>query len=231
MQKIISIIFIITLLTLAGCAQEGNTVNVQGNSELTVDPDKAEVSAGVSILKPTAEEAQSETNKAINNILTALKSEKIPEKDIETQRLNLYEEKSWESGKSISKGWRAAQILKIKTADLAKVGNIVDIAVSNGANQINSINFGLTEEKEQEYKKKALAEAGKNAKSKAETIAESLGLKLGKIKTVSESNYYQRPYMYALERTAGAGAVEEAASILPSDVIVTAAVSIVYHVK
>ncbi len=231
MQKIISIIFIITLLTLAGCAQEGNTVNVQGNSELTVDPDNAEVSAGVSILKPTAEEAQSETNKAINNILTALKSEQISEEDIETQRLNLYEEKSWEDGKSISKGWRATQILKIKTTDLEKVGNIVDIAVSNGANQINNINFGLTEEKEQEYKKQALAEAGKNAKSKAETIAESLGLKLGKIKTVSESNYYQRPYTYALEKTVGAGAVAEAASILPSDVTVTATVSIVYHVR
>ena len=220
-----------TLLTLAGCAQEGNTVNVQGNSELTVDPDKAEVSAGVSILKPTAEEAQSETNKAINNILTALKSEQIPEKDIETQRLNLYEEKTWEDGESISKGWRATQILNIKTTDLTKVGNIVDIAVSNGANQINNINFGLTEEKEQEYKKQALAEAGINAKSKAETIAESLGLNLGKIKTVSESNYYQRPYMYALEKTIGAGAVEEAASILPSDVVVTATVSIVYHVR
>ena len=35
------IVFVLVLLT--GCIQqgEGNTINVQGNSELTVDPDQA----------------------------------------------------------------------------------------------------------------------------------------------------------------------------------------------
>ncbi|TKJ17232.1 hypothetical protein CEE44_01720 [Candidatus Woesearchaeota archaeon B3_Woes] len=229
-QNILMIVFALAILT--GCIQqEGNTINVQGDSELTFDPDQAKVVAGISILKSSADEAQTEANRVINAILNGLKSEGISEENIETERLNLYEQKEWRDGKSESVGWRATQTLNIKTEDLGKVGTIVDITVNNGANQINNIMFELSEAKEQEYKKQALSEASKNAKSKAETIADSLGVTLGKIKSVSESNYYARPYIYAMAESVGAKAVDEAATVMPSDVTVTANINIVYYVK
>ena len=233
-NAILGILLIVTLIGLTGCQQtdEEHTLNAQGTSELTFDPDEAEVWAGISIVKDTAEEAQSEANKVINAILDNLRYKGISEDDIETESLNLYEERTWtqdEGSKVI--GWRAAQTLKVKTTDLTKVGTIVDVAVNNGANQINNINFGLTEEKEQEYKKQALSEAAKNAKEKAEILAESLGAKLGKIKTVSESNFYYMPYRYDMVKAAGELAVEEAAAVMPSDVKVTANVNIVYYLK
>ncbi len=231
-KYILAAILGMVLVSLAGCQQpQENTINVEGNSELTVEPDQAEVWAGISIVKDTAEEAQTEANKVINAIIDGLRYKGINEKDIETENLNLYEERTWteEEGSKVI-GWRASQTLKVKTTDLTKVGTIVDIAVKNGANQINNINFGLSEEKEQEYKKKALAEATKNAKSKAETIAESLGVKLGKIKSVSESTFQYRPYVYAMEAKAAAEVVEEAAIVMPKDVTVTATISLVYNI-
>jgi len=231
MKKIMMVFLVIALVALTGCQQgEGNTINVQGNSELTVEPDEAEVWAGISIVKDTAEEAQNEANKVINAIIDGLKQKGFT--DIETERLNLYEERTWtkDEGNKIV-GWRASQTLKIKTSDLTKVGEIVDVAVNNGANQVNNINFQLSEEKEQEFKKQALAEATTNAKEKAVTIAESLGVSLGKIKTVSESGYYARPYAVMMEAKAGADAVEEAATVLPEDVTVTANIQLVYHVR
>jgi len=204
---------------------------VQGTSELSFDPDQAEVWIGISIIKDTAAEAQSESNKVINKIIDGLRSKGIQDNDIETERLSLYEERTWKNQESKVIGWRATQTLKVKTIDLGKVGTIVDIAVNNGANQINNINFGLTEAKEQEYKQQALAEATKSAKQKAETIASSLGAKLGKIKTVSESNFNYRPMIYAMEAKATSDMVEEAAQIMPSDVTVTANVNIVYYIK
>jgi uncharacterized protein YggE len=113
---------------------------------------------------------------------------------------------------------------------MSKVGTIVDIAVKNGANQLNNINFGLSEEKEQEFKQQALAEASKNAKAKAETIAQSLDVKLGKIKSVSESNFGYMPYAYAMEAKAGGDMIEEAAAVMPRDVTVNAHISLVYHI-
>lgn len=227
-----TITLLIILVSLVGCQQkQENTINVDGNAELIVEPDEAEVWAGISIVKDTAEEAQNEANKVINKIIDGLRYKGFSEKDIETENLNLYEERTWtekEGSKVI--GWRATQNLKIKTKDMTKVGTIVDVAVKNGANQINNINFGLSEEKEQEYKQKALAEATKNAKSKAETIAASLDVKLGKIKSVSESSFDYIPYRYAMEEAVGVKAVEEAATVMPRDVTVTARISLVYNI-
>ncbi|MBW2988696.1 SIMPL domain-containing protein [Candidatus Woesearchaeota archaeon] len=228
----LALVLVLMVISLAGCAQqEGNTINVDGDAEITVEPDQAEVWAGISIVKDTAEEAQLEANKVMNALIDGLRYKGFSEKDIATERLNLYEERDWsrdEGSKVI--GWRASQTVKVKTTDMAKVGTIVDIAVANGANQINNINFGLTEEKEQEYKKQALAEATKNARSKAETIAESLGVKLGKIRSVSEASFQSRPYVYAMAKAEGALAVEEAAVVMPKDVSVTAGITLVYDI-
>ena len=234
-NMILGILLVIALIGLTGCRQtdEEHTLNAQGNSELTFDPNEAEVWAGISIVKDTAEEAQSEANKVINAIIDGLRYKGISEDDIETESLSLYEERTWtedEGSKVI--GWRATQNLKVKTTDLTKVGTIVDIAVNNGANQINNINFGLTQEKEQEYKKQALSEAAANAKEKAEILAESIGFKLGKVKTVSEDNFYYMPYRYDMMNSKGGGiAVEEAATVMPSDVSITAQVTVVYYLN
>lgn len=230
---IFSILAVSILLALVGCVQipsNENTINVKGDAELTVDPDEAEVWMGISIIKDTAEEAQSEANKIVNDVIDGLRYKGFTEGDMETERISLYEEREWDEGTSTIVGWRATQTIKVKTIDMNKIGTIVDVAVENGANQINNINFGLSEENEQEYKKQALTEAAQNAKDKAETIAEGLGVRLGKIKTVSESNYYIAPYRYAMAETAGDAMIKEATNILPQEVTVTASISIQYLV-
>ncbi len=231
---ILSILMMTALFLIAGCVQlpnnNENTINVQGNAELIVEPDEAEVWVGASFIKDTAEEAQFSVNEVINDIIDGLRYKGFTEEDMETTQLSLREEYNWKDGERESIGWRATQTLKVKTIDLSKVGEIVDVAVENGANQINNINFGLSEEKEQQYKKQALSEAAANAKDKAQTIADSLGVKLGKIKSVTESNYYYAPYRYATAEAAGDGIVEEVSTVLPEDVTVTANIAIIYNV-
>ena len=62
-------------------------------------------------------------------------------------------------------------------------------------------------------------------------MAQGLNSKLGKIKSVSESNYYYSPRMYALESSDLAKASGEASSVLPGEVAVTANVIVVYYIK
>jgi len=220
------------LILVAGCQpSQQNTISVTGDSEIKVDPNQAEVWAGYTIVKDAAADAQAEVNSVIGAMIAGLKAEGIAEKDIETQQLSLNEEREWTETGSKSLGWRAAQTLKITTANMTKVGKIVDIVVANGANQINNIDFSLTPEKEQLYKQQALADATANAKSKAETIAASLGTTLGKIVSVSEAQYYYTPYRYAMAETAGVAAPKEAASVTPQQVSVTGQISLVYAVK
>ncbi|MFA6089728.1 MAG: SIMPL domain-containing protein [Candidatus Woesearchaeota archaeon] len=130
-----------------------------------------------------------------------------------------------------SVGWRATQILKIKTNDLTKVGSIVDVAVNNGANQINSIEFYLSTSKDDDSKQLVLAKSTQNAKNKAQTIANNLGVKLDKIVSASESNYGYIPYMYTLKNNIGTAAVMESTKVMPSDVTVSADMTLVYAIK
>lgn len=212
---------------------EASTINVQGNSEITVDPDLARVWAGVSVSKDSADQAQNEVNEIVNNIVIKLQAEGFTQDDIETERISLYEEYDWTEGGRELKGWKAAQTLKIKTEDIDQVGKIVDIAVNNGANQINNIEFYLNEATEQEYKQQAVAQATTNAKEKAQTMANALDAKLGKIKSASEASFDYYPFRYAMEEVSGDAAISEAkaAVITPKDVTVSANIELVYEIK
>ena len=208
-----------------------STINIQGESKISVEPDLAKVWAGVTILDNSADLAQTEVNKRINKIIEELKQTGISESGIETERLNLYEEKSWREEGPQSEGWRATQILKIKTTDMKNIGNIIDIAVSNGANQINHIEFSLSEKKQNEYKSQAISQATVNAKEKAKTIAESLNAKLGRIISVSESNFNYFPYRYGLEGIAVSDVAEKSAQVTPKDVTVNANIQLIYEIR
>jgi uncharacterized protein len=222
---------LILVFLLTSCQKQDNTINVQGTYEHDYKPDQAEVFAGVSVLEPTAEDAQDEATRIIGKVVSGLKAAGIQESDIQTEQLSLYEERTYtESGGSRLLGWRATQMLRVKTNDLSKVGQIIDISSRNGVNQIGSINFMLSPAKEDEYRQIALAEASKSAKAKAEAIAASLGVRLGALKTVTESNFGYIPYIYTVKSEAD-NAAAEAAVVLPSDVTITASISLVYYVK
>lgn len=209
-----------------------STIQSQGTSELTVAPDLSRITIGVSILKNDSKSAQAEENKAISDIIESLKQIGISSSDIETENINLYEEKQWDKdGGEKSLGWRATQNLKIKTANFSKLGDIVDVSVNNGANQINSIEFYLSSAKQQEYKRKAIEEATKDARLKAESMAEGSSGKLGRIKSLTQNDYYATPYYYSMKNNAGVAAARESATVMPEDVKVTANINVVYELK
>ena len=237
LKHIIPILLVAALVVVAGCQQrdpDDHTIMTQGNAELKFKPDTAEIVVGVSVLKDSAKDAQAEASAITNAIVDGLRYKGIAESDIATDQLMLYEEYKWDENyrEQTSAGWRATQTLRVTTSDLTKLGTIVDVAVEKGANQIQNINFKLSPAKELEYKKQALADATKNAKDKAEILAESSGYQLGELKTLSESNYYYAPYRYDMAAAKGGEeAVAMATNVLPQDVTITAMVSVVYYVK
>ena len=228
---VVVVLLLLYIKTPTTPSEQKSTLSVQGTSELTYDPDQATAYLGVSILKPNANDAQTESNKIINAIIDSLNDNGISEKDIETENLNLYEEKVYIASGYESNGWRANQNLKIKTKDFSKVGLIVDLAVKAGANQINNIAFGLSPEKEKEYKQDSIEDATKTARDKATVLAKSSGAKLKGIISISESGFYIQPYLYNMAGKGISTAVSESTRVLPKDVTVTSTVNIVYEIK
>jgi len=210
-----------------------NTISAQGNSQMTVMPDEAVVYAMVETHELTAEKAKDENSRISDDVLTALIKINIARADIETQNFNIYPEYDWSNGTQTLKGYVASNQLKVKSKDFNNVGKIVDAAVDKGA-LVNSIDFDLSNDKTNEYKKEVLAKASQDARDKAEAIAAGLGKKLGKLVSVQSSDYNYMPYpIYARSDMMGGAAEAKVAAtnIQPHSLDITASVTVSYEIR
>jgi len=214
---IVCIIIIVAVMKVDQ-VQADNTLTVSGNSEISVKPDVAYVYAGIVTEAVTAAEAQSLNAEKTNKLMEVLNN-------FETENYNLYPKYNYdkETGESSVYAYRVEHSLKITVEDLEDVGNIADLAVKNGANKINRIDFNLIDPNE--AREEALKEAAEMAEEKAEAMAKAMGVKLKDVKSVSESSYNYRPYVAYAESAA------MDLKIAPEDVEVSASVSVVYKIS
>ena len=122
----------------------------------------------------------------------------------------------------------------METLKVKEVGDLVDTAVGAGANGVDRVSFSLTKELHKEVTGQALDNASLDAQNKAESVSESLDVKLGKICRISESNFFYEPYDYYprdAEMKEMAGAVNEATSISPGEVEVKANIAVEYELR
>lgn len=212
----------------------GQTIQSQGTYEMSVQPDEAAVYINIQTKSKSSEEAKTENTEITEKVRAALFDLGLEKSDLETQNFNIYPQYDWEDGKRVDKGFTATNTIKIRTKDFDLVGKIVDAAADNGA-LINSISFELSTAKENELKAIALAEASKDAKNKAEAIVAGLGQRLGKIVSVSTSDYNYRSYpVYAIAEGGSSDMLEAkqaATNIDPKNLDIYANVNVVFKIK
>ncbi len=75
--------------------------------------------------------------------------------------------------------------MRVTLSDLAKIGSVIDTATASGANQVQGIQFTLSDE--QAIRSQALREAALKARSDADVLAAALGLKVIRVLTVEEN--------------------------------------------
>ena len=116
--------------------------------------------------------------------------------------------------------------------DLEKLGELVDDSIQTGANSVENVEFGLSKQKEIQVKAEALKIASTKAKEKAQAIAESLGIQLGKVLSASESVGYTPYYAGFQANKAMLMDVEAAPSpITPGKVEVQTTVNLAYEIN
>lgn len=237
-----TLIIVVALLIISGIAAllilqgkvPSNTVSVQGQATLKVDPDIVTVYFTAETNASTAQEAKKENAEIIDDAKTALINAGITEDKIQTQNFNIYPEYDWINGQQKLKGYKAVHSFKVEleTAQIDKVGTVIDAGVNAGA-LINYINFELSTEKQNYYKAEALKQASQDAKTKAEAIASGLGKQIGKLVSVSDMSfdYYPWPiYSNLMDARGGAEAKAAVTSITPSEKEINVQVSVVYQI-
>jgi len=212
----------------------GNTVNVQGSSEIKATPDLVTIYFTVETTGTTAAEAKDKNAEIVDNALTNLIKLGFERKDIVTENFNIYPNTKWENNRQVDLGYKATHSIKLQipTNQSEKIGNAIDAGVNAGA-MINYINFELSLAKQNEYKAQALKQATEDAKIKATAIASGLGKNLGRVVSISDSSfdYYPWPMYRNDAMTTGAAEAKSATTtIQPGEQTISARVSVTYKI-
>jgi len=220
------------IVNTADTGVTAKTLDSTGTFSIKAAPDKAEFYMGVETTAPDVKDSQSQNSEKMNAVIAALEAKGLPRDAIETSSYSVYPQQRWNktSEQYETYGYTTSNTLYIKTTMLDKVGEYIDAAVGAGANNVNSISFSLTDAKEAELKAKALSEAAKIARAKADAIASGVGVSITGVYRVGENSYYVTPYYASADRaTMGAGVPEAAPTpITPGEVDVSASVSVSY---
>lgn len=217
-----------------GVAADKNTISVVGQSQLEADPDEAVMYIRVVTEEATARQAQEQNARLMNTVRDALRGEGVEDSDMETTNYNLYPQQKWDpdTREYVETGFVVQHTLKLTTDDVTAVGDLLDVAVANGANGLDRVQYQLSDSKKEDVNSEAIAQASDAAKEKAEAIAQNLGVRIKGIYRVSESNvgydYYAAP-MYDYAETASARSFKT--EISPQTVQVSASMSIVYEIE
>ena len=146
------------------------TISVTGQANTSVDPDRLNIRFGVEIQKPTAKEALDENTANMNAIVDAIKATGVTDKEVSTSQFTIYpvyesyQEKETGIYKQKLVGYSVSNIITVETANLGIASEIIDGAVSAGANRVDSVYFSLSPQKKQQVNDDLLSEEIQKAK-------------------------------------------------------------------
>lgn len=170
------------------------TFDVQGKVELEAIPDQAIVTLGFTITEQTVESAQTQANQVTKNIMSSVKNLGVTDADMKTVNYSIYPEYDYsELGQRVI-GYRVNNTVQVTIKDTELVNQVIDASTQQGANQVGSVQFTLSPDKERELTTEARKQAIEQAKANANELAQLAGMRLGKIVNISESRH--NDYMY-----------------------------------
>jgi uncharacterized protein len=184
---------------LALCLAQGawaetlRTITVTGEGIVETAPDQATISLGVTTNADTAVAALAANSAAMTTMMEQLKAAGVAAADLQTANLSL--SPNWSGYDSSSTpsiaGYVASNMLNVRVRDLDALGTILDAAVSDGANTMNGITFGLAEPNP--VMNEARSRAVADATSRATVLAMAAGATLGPIVTITEGGTFPGP--------------------------------------
>ena len=172
----------------------GTRLDISATGTVTRVPDLAIISAGVVTRAPTASGAISENAARMERVRAALRRAGIEDRDIQTSSINLNPDYRYQENQPpVLTGYQASNSVSVKFRDIRNAGKILDALVAEGANQINGPT--LTIDKPEAAYDEARTRALAVGRARAELYARSLGKRVVRLLSVSESGGFNRPPM------------------------------------
>jgi uncharacterized protein len=192
-------------------------ITVVGTGSVAVTPDRAAFTFGTVSQASTAAAALAASSANVTRVVDALRKKGVAKADIQTSEVSL-SPRTDENGNAVV-GYTATNSVTATLRKIADAGGVIDAAVGAGANQVYGPNL-LASDQDAAYRN-ALEAAVAEARAKAETLASTAGIKLGRITAIAESGATPRPVF-------AAATLEKAAPIEPGTQMIQATVSVTF---
>ena len=173
--------------------QRGTSINespaiwVNGQGKVTIDPELAVLDLSVEVTMETVANARDEAARAMDAVMTALKSNGVEEKDIQTRNFDIRPRYEWQevvengtrSSRDVLVGYRVSNRLYAKVRDLDGVSTVIDAVITAGGDAIRFRNLTFTVEDTSPLMDQLREDAVNDAKTKAQHFADLSGMTLG----------------------------------------------------
>ena len=198
MKKIlISAIALLFMLNTTAFAEENiSTISVNGEGIVETSPDRATVTISVINRDRDAGKVQATNAKTTSGVIQSIVALGIERKNIRTGSYNFHPTyRQEENRRQVLTGYEASNTITVIIDNLNLVGKVIDTSLSHGANNVNSLSFGLRDKKA--LQNEALRLATRDARTKAEIVASELGKVILGVKSVSiNSSSISSPQRY-----------------------------------
>jgi uncharacterized protein YggE len=176
-------------------AQQGDNIatipaiSIASRGEVKVSPDRASIQIAVQTKGQTAAAAAAENATKQKAVIAALRSLGLDDKDVSTSGYNVYPEQRYEANKDpIIIGYNVTNTLTVDLKSVNFVGRVIDAALGNGANMINSLQFYASNV--EAARREAIGAAVRKARADAEAAAKAAGGAVGDLLELSIGAYY-----------------------------------------
>lgn len=174
-----------------GVSGPGRRIVVTGQGEAGAAPDLATTSLTVLETAETARAALDEGNRKMTGLVDAMKAMGIEAKDLQTSGFSITPQFRYDNNADgtqappVLTGYEVRNTLSLRIRDIAKVGDILDKAVTLGVNQGGDVGFTLSDPAP--TRSAARRRAVEAAVETAKTLADAAGVSLGAILSIETS--------------------------------------------
>jgi uncharacterized protein len=208
---------------------EGPVVIASGEAIVKRAPDRAFVTVSVESRARNPREAQRLNAEAMTAVLQKLKSG-LPQDAIRTHGYDLEPEYDFNDGRRTLRGYLARNSVELRVDEIAKVGELLDIAVGSGATSVGNVRFDLKDRAGAE--REALKQAVADARRRADAAASGVGMTVERVVRIEEqrARIVPPPIPYAAMESRAAAA-DAAPPVAPGELEIRASATLVAAIK
>jgi uncharacterized protein YggE len=159
-------------------------VVVTGEGSVKAAPDQAWVTFAVESRSKAPKDAQTQNAKVMCSVQDRLLAAGIPKDAVRTLSFDLHLESDWVNGRQVPRGYVARNTIEVRLDDISRVGEVIDLAITSGANSVHHVRFDLKQRDALE--REALKRATADARARAEAAAAGVGASIGRVVKIEE---------------------------------------------